>query len=111
MDRDTLRKKLCSEFCTFYRPGREEETGCLGFHVVNALLEQKRTVDFSQRSGRPRTCADTLSRNMCPRCQYYEDGCDYAATVENAMPCGGFVFLLHLLDEGVIAVDDVKNIH
>jgi len=55
---------------------------------------------------------------MCILCPFYEDDCDFAMEYRSneegfseSPPCGGFIFLGHLLEKNIIGIDDIRNIN
>jgi len=111
MSKKDLVRNLCGNFCSYYKPSKEEELACRGFIVVKRLMEAGKKISF-ERSGKkpsPPKAAE-LRESLCPPCPFYESDCDYILQEGEARPCGGFIFLGLLLDDGVICIDDVRNI-
>ncbi len=54
-----------------------------------------------------RTRAEALVQRMCVRCSFEPDGCDFMLD-RKASPCGGFVLLAQLIENGVIALEDIS---
>lgn len=102
-------KELCENHCTYYKPGRNEDMACEGFMVVRRLIEQGRDIPLGRRGpGREGTgVAAALRRSLCVRCGFHEADCDFILTGGKAHPCGGFVLLRHLLDEGKITIEEI----
>jgi len=40
-------------------------------------------------------------------CSFFDNDCDFAAHIETAPPCGGFIFLSQLVSEEIIKVEDM----
>ena len=101
---------LCENYCTWYKPGRSEELQCQGFIVVHRLIERGRTIGLEKHRGRPHALApvDALKETLCRACSFRESDCDFIGR-GGALPCGGFVLLSHLLDEGEITLEDIKQ--
>jgi hypothetical protein len=110
MDNQTLQQKLCEKFCTYYKPGKDETLACLGYLLLVWLQERGSHISFEKRA-RPfsPSSADVLIENICRICPFFDGGCDFVLHLEGSGPCGGFVLLGHLLDEGNIAIDDIRN--
>lgn len=107
-----LKADLCSRYCAYFRPGKDEALSCKGYLVVEKLVADRRQIPFDRDKRMPGTeAAGILVRSLCASCSFSEDGCDFAAGVENALPCGGFIFLGQLLECQIISVDDVTGIH
>jgi hypothetical protein len=106
-----LAKKLCENFCSYYKPSKEEELACRGFAVVRRLIEIGKQIPFENPDRSPSALAGGDLRDvLCPACPFYESDCDHILQEGDARPCGGFIFLGLLLDEGIICIDDVRNI-
>lgn len=103
--------QLCKNFCTYYKPGKKKDLACEGFKVVRRLLQEARPISLAKRgAGRAQApSADALREVMCINCAFSEADCDYIATGGKALPCGGFVFLRHLLDEERITKEEIKH--
>lgn len=102
-----LDKTLCLNFCSYYKPGKNEELACRGYEVVERL----------SRAGKPVSCGksgakssaeqvELIVQRLCSACGFQKDGCDFMLD-RKAPPCGGFVLLAQLLDAGVISMDDL----
>ncbi len=102
---------LCVNFCTYYKPGKEEGLACQGFKVVRRLLEEGRPLSLAKRGitrGRAET-ANVLRAKICTNCSFSEADCDFLLTGGKALPCGGFAFLHRLLDAGEITVEKIEE--
>ena len=106
-----LVKKLCGNFCSYYKPSKDEELACRGFFVVKKLIEAGKEISFEESNERadPLTEED-LRTALCQTCPFYDGDCDFILQEGAAMPCGGFIFLRLLLDRGIICIDDVRDI-
>ena len=107
----TSSETLCVNFCTYYKPGRNEELECQGSVAVRRLIDKGRAL--SQE--RPRTISvpdprvlEELKGRVCSVCSFREAHWDYAASVGVAEPCGGFVLLSHLLGTGDLKVEEIE---
>jgi hypothetical protein len=100
-------KTLCLNFCTYYRPGKNEELACRGYEVVARLVRQGRSLDFAVSDRKfDRGRAESLVERICVRCNFQKDGCDFMLDRE-APPCGGFLLLARLLEAGTITLEDI----
>lgn len=94
-------------FCSYYKPGRNEELACQGYLVLERLAV--RGIPISRAKGGPRDRAgeELLVRTLCMACPFHERDCDF---MENSSlpPCGGFLLLAQLLAEKDISIEDVK---
>jgi hypothetical protein len=105
-----IEQKLCRTFCSFYKWDKDDELACLGFRVIERLLSERREVLFDVPSCMPGPGArEMLVVRLCPKCPYHASDCDFAAKVQDARPCGGFVVLGHLLERGDLSVDDIRD--
>lgn len=106
----SLHKKLCANFCQYYKPSKNEDLACMGFLIVERMLKEGMDIPFdkSERILDPAT-EETLIQNVCVVCPFYESDCDFVKQRGTSLPCGGFVLLGHLLEENIITVDNVKD--
>lgn len=104
----TLSQQLCLHFCPYYKPSKDERLACRGFVEVQLLLEKGRQVSFQDRGGAigPGT-VKALVRRMCGVCSFYKEDCDFILQGDQASPCGGFLLLGRLVDDGTISIDDI----
>ena len=108
MDDLSLEKKICSKFCAYYKPGKNEELECRGFAVVEQLIHRGKGIAFEQYGLKfDRTVQETLRQKMCRACAFHEQDCDFMLD-QAATPCGGFVLLSQLLGSGVIALEEIE---
>ena len=111
-----LQQAVCLPYCTYYKPGRNEELACQGFVVVQHLID---IGDISagislEKPVHPVPPPDgsesVLREHMCVACPFYEEDCDFILSGGSARPCGGFALLLHLLGTGSITIDYVTKL-
>ena len=111
MKENSLRERLCLQFCPYYKPSKNEELACKGFLVAEGLIKKGKEIPFI-KSDKPLE-ADTekiLRENLCVSCSFNERDCDYAQKEEGASPCGGFLLIGKLLETQVVMVDNIKDI-
>jgi hypothetical protein len=118
-----IREKLCKYFCSYFKPLQKEDLACEGFIVIERLLRNGKNITFD----RPDKEYDygmqkMLAQAMCTVCPFYADDCDFIMAArstafnekenekEKPSPCGGFIFLTHLLESNIIKIDDIRNI-
>lgn len=102
-----LDQTLCLKFCSYYKPGKNEELACRGYAVVERLIQKGRLIAFTRYGREPdRSLQDMLAERLCAACEFHERDCDFAQDRE-ARPCGGFVLLSQLLAAGELTIDDV----
>lgn len=112
MDKKDLEQVLCPGFCSYYRPGKDEELACRGFSVIWQLVADGRDISFI-RAGQPPSpdVEELLRRELCSSCPYEEQDCDFAEGKDDAPPCGGFLCLAEGILRGEIPVDDIMKKH
>jgi len=101
-------RDICLNYCVYYKPGKDEELACLGFLVIGKMIEEGRVPDLSKHRERAGAEAEKmLAKELCTRCPFSPDDCDYILKEGDAAPCGGFVVLSGLIQERCIAARDV----
>jgi hypothetical protein len=102
-----LERTLCSQYCTYYKPDKDEALACRGYTVVERCLrEGKNLVLDGHRPKLAPATAELIVNKMCTACDFYEHDCDFMQN-RTASPCGGFVLLSKLLESGVITIEDI----
>jgi hypothetical protein len=111
MNGDTERmREICLNYCVYYKPGKDENLACLGFLVIEKILEEGMTLDLEKRRDAAGSEAERmLVREMCLRCPFYPEDCDYIIEKGDAAPCGGFVALRGLIQERCITLREVGD--
>lgn len=111
MDKKTVQDNLCKEFCVYYKPSKDDEIACGGYIVVERLIARGRKLSFVKfdRNAGP-AAGERLKEVLCPSCPFYESDCDFILNEGDATPCGGFILLSQQIENGVICVDDVRDI-
>lgn len=104
-----LTQKLCSPFCVYYKPGKNEELLCRGYEVVERLLQRNKKVSCSP-SGTQREplLAEALIQELCLTCPFFEQDCDFMQD-RAARPCGGFVLLAENIESGMLLLADINH--
>lgn len=102
---------VCERFCSWYRPGKNEAFECQGAVVLRRLREGGRRFDPGRhRLPGPRPGAmSALDETVCRVCGFAPADCDHAGGAGGALPCGGFILLSHLLEEGEITLDEIRK--
>jgi hypothetical protein len=107
-DKTPLEQILCLKFCTYYKPGKNEELACRGYMVVERLLREGKSIDLDRTSGESsRIPTDRIVNALCLACDFQKQDCDFMLD-RAARPCGGFVLLAQLLGTGVITIEDIR---
>jgi len=106
-DNPPLDQILCLKFCSYYKPGKNEELACKGYLVVERLLGEGKSLVLESNSGSASpVLTDRLVNVLCLACDFHEQDCDFMQN-RAARPCGGFVLLEQLLGSGVITIEDI----
>jgi hypothetical protein len=78
--------------------------------VIEKLVQEGREVPFDTfKEQMDPVTREMLAGSLCVLCPFYEDGCDFVQQRESP-PCGGFLLLCHLLESGVISIDNIKDV-
>ena len=111
MSENSLRERLCLQFCPYYKPLKNEELACKGFLVVEGLIKEGKEIPFIKSDKLLEEDTEKILRKtLCVSCSFNESDCDYAQQEEGASPCGGFLLLGKLLATQVLTVDNIKDI-
>ena len=111
MDKKKLRTGVCEGYCSFYRPGKDEELACMGFTVIERLADRGKKVLFGNNGALiDAAVEEALVLEMCRACPFYQEDCDFVLKKKHSPPCGGFVLIGHLLSAKIISIDDIRNI-
>jgi hypothetical protein len=103
-----LVKTLCSKHCSYYKPGKNEELACQGFHVVERLMRSGKTILMENPGvSADKQVMDQLIQSLCSVCTFHEYDCDFFQD-RVSQPCGGFVLLSQLLGSGKITIAEIK---
>jgi hypothetical protein len=106
-DNAPMEQTLCLKFCSYYKPGKNEELACKGYMVVERLLREGKSLVLESNSSELNpVLADKMVKTLCIACDFHEQDCDFMQD-RAARPCGGFIFLERLLGFGVITVEDI----
>ncbi len=103
---------LCENFCSYYKPGKNEDLACQGYIVVHGIIRRGKRLSFKRpaRGAEPdaRTIAG-LKERLCSVCPFEAGECDFILTGGTALPCGGFALLCHLLGTGEITLEEIDQ--
>jgi hypothetical protein len=103
-----LVKTLCLKHCSYYKPGKNKELACRGFHVVERLMQSGRTILMENPGvSAGKQFMDQLKQSLCSVCTFHEYDCDFFQD-RVSQPCGGFVLLSQLLGSGKITIAEIK---
>jgi hypothetical protein len=111
MEMDEIIKRVCAKYCRYYKPAKNEALSCRGFLVIAHLLREGKEITIRERSASIGTrTEEALAENMCVACPFFPDDCDFSLRQKGASPCGGFLVLGRLVEEGSVCIDDIRNI-
>jgi len=104
----TRNKTLCLNYCSYYKPGKNEELACRGHEIVQRLIQRGNQLELAG-CGREfdRARAEPLVQRICVHCNFQQDGCDFMLD-RKAPPCGGFVLLAQHIESGAITIEDIS---
>ena len=105
--KELLDKTVCSQFCSYYKPGKKEEISCGGYQRISRFLEEGRLLPVEVSGSR---CSaegrERIVRAVCSTCSFREDGCDFIVN-RNAQPCGGFRMISQLIADGMLKIEEL----
>ena len=103
---------LCINFCTYYKPGKNEELACQGLIAVQRIMARGKTLSLARREHAAAPDArtiDGLKVRVCAACEFRGADCDFILTGGRADPCGGMALLMQLLGSGELSLDDIGH--
>jgi len=109
MKDEALVRVLCLPFCSYYKPGRNEELLCRGALVVRRLMQSGRDVTTGETKliNSDEAAPELMARVLCGYCDFRECDCDFAQD-RHAWPCGGYILLSRLLGLRMISTEDMR---
>lgn len=120
MQREELVQNVCAGYCSFYKPGKTDETACNGFTVVGRLIGQNRdAVCGGEKVGPDSLTEHALFQAVCTPCPFFESDCDFASwkrgespgvTRRDVNPCGGLLFLACAVARGSMDIQAVYGV-
>lgn len=117
MPKNDFNTYICRPYCMFFTEGAKEEMACLGARVVEQLADQHR-IDpdrlprLKKKPGVWKQHKGRLEKIVCSRCEFKAEDCDSQspAPPDDAEPCGGFILLCLLLENGLIDYKMLESI-
>jgi len=120
MEREELVRVLCAPYCSFYKPGKDEELACNGFSVLLKLSASGYESPVRPEKGdlQEKTEEDLFGA-ICRRCPFFDEDCDYASWRRGEQtarlrkeinPCGGFLFLGLCMEQGAMDIQAVNRV-
>ncbi len=108
-DNPMLEQTLCLKFCSYYKPGKNEELACKGHRVLERLLREGKSIAFESISSElSPDRSETIVKTLCIACDFHEQDCDFMQD-RKARPCGGFILLGRLLASGAVTIEDIEK--
>jgi hypothetical protein len=103
----SIGQTLCLKYCSYYKPGKNEELACRCFLVVEQLMRSgKAGVPASFKKEHDPSTAEAVVQEICAVCDFNERDCDFMLD-RAAPPCGGMVILTQLLQSEQISLNDL----
>lgn len=116
MVKNEIKDYICRPFCSFFREGVKEELICRGAEKVGALVESGLLHVAALPGGKedfssPALRDGGLESAVCRGCAFREEDCDFQTekSPPDAEPCGGYILLFMLMENGVISIDDLTE--
>jgi|GEM_PF-298397 len=115
---------ICRLFCPFFQAAKTEAETCLASELLTAWCRRQPGLEAALEAagpadreaalellgrpfGRGRQLTVFLREQLCRVCVFRRHGCDFAQGVAAALPCGGFLALLHLLGAHAITQGEI----
>ncbi len=109
---ESLVRKLCVPYCRYYKRDKNEDLLCRGAEVVERLMQSGRSIlpASKEKDLHPlNPAAEKLVVNhVCIDCDFRKSDCDFARD-GTSQPCGGFVLLCVLIEQGLITIEDIQE--
>ena len=98
----------------FFRDGQKEEIACQGALIAEKLVKSG-VFDVQDFSGKPDLLWEKRNRfidsAVCENCPFKEEDCDFQSEnpSDDLEPCGGYILLSILVDDGIISETILRN--
>jgi len=103
----SLIQTLCLKYCSYYKPGKNEELKCRCSLIVEQLMQSGRTiVPAAFKKEHDRSTVETVIQEICVECDFRDQDCDFMLD-RSAPPCGGMVVLTQLLRSERVSLNDL----
>jgi hypothetical protein len=103
-----LIQTICRPLCAYYKPGKNEELLCRAAEVALRLPAKSGEKRCGAGAGKTQTHAKEIAREVCAACGFRENDCDFARDAK-AKPCGGYLYLVQILEAGAVTADEVRQ--
>jgi len=110
-----LTEEVCQRYCRFFKPGVKEELSCAGYNFFRDRVGGARLRQWVRaiKPDRPWAGAEpaVAAMALCGDCEFRAEACDFQAQPRkpDAVPCGGYILLCHLLAAKVPGLDEVLD--
>ena len=127
MENKELTEKICKKHCQYFKTAKKEDLACMGFLAVETLLKRGFEINIADRADSHdeqimkvlnSVKGKLIVKKICENCPFYDDGCDFIDYYrkngfydfdKNAIrPCGGLIFLGHLIESNRIDIKDIN---
>lgn len=93
MKKEVYTELICKGFCSFFKEGKEDMTcETYNFLVRNLTERELRCLIMSINKTADLSSDDYIKSNICDRCEFLKEDCDFRAGKESP-PCGGYVVI------------------
>ena len=115
MNKNHFKEYICRPYCGYFKEGQKEDMACRGAQIIELLIDRKR-IDvmnippLTKSSGLWNKYKRYLSSHVCNQCSFQADDCDFQSPEyqDDMEPCGGFILLAHLNENGLIEESDLE---
>jgi hypothetical protein len=111
----TIIDPVCRPYCIFFKEGQKEDMACQGVLSLEKLVNHGAiTWSLVKKTAKKRAWwwqhKPVLEKCVCRFCDFLAEDCDFQsdAPSDDLEPCGGYVVLAFLLDQGHIDENDLK---
>ena len=99
----------------YFKEGQKEDMACQGAQIIELLIVRQR-IDamkippLTKSSGLWNKYKRDFSSHVCDLCSFRAEDCDFQSPEyqDDAEPCGGFMLLAHLTENGLIEESDLE---
>ncbi len=108
---EALIRTVCRPYCRYYKQDKNEDLLCRGAVVIERLILSGKSIflpaEKKNRLSAGSSVDELIVNHLCAACAFRQNDCDFAQD-GTSQPCGGFVLLLRLLEQGVITIEDIQ---
>lgn len=115
MTKINFKEYICRPYCMYFKEGQKEDMACQGAQTIELLIGRKR-IDpmkippLTKSSGLWKKYKRDLTSHVCDQCSFQANDCDFQSSEyqDDTEPCGGFMLLAHLNENGLIKEYDLE---